>query len=122
MAGPKPPLPFPAPNALPAPARWSETLPIDALRLEPTRDWAAGFREVWTPGEESAWGQVERMLDEGLPYYPARRDRPDLLETSRLSSHLHFGEISPRQLWHAIDAQATRHVAPDGFGAASALL
>ena len=33
-------------------------------------------------------------------------DRPDLVGTSRLSPHLHFGEISPRQVWR--EAQASQ--------------
>ncbi|MDW8310720.1 MAG: FAD-binding domain-containing protein, partial [Verrucomicrobiales bacterium] len=36
------------------------------------------------------------------------RDRPDWSGTSRLSPHLHFGEISPRQVWHAVRAAAER--------------
>ena len=35
------------------------------------------------------------------PAMPAARDRPDRDGTSRLSPHLRFGEISPRQVWHA---------------------
>jgi deoxyribodipyrimidine photo-lyase len=33
--------------------------------------------------------------------YASRRDRPDQMGTSRLSAHLRFGEVSPRQVWHA---------------------
>lgn len=35
--------------------------------------------------------------------YAARRDLPSQEGTSRLSPHLHMGEISARQLWHALD-------------------
>src|SRR3546814_6159171 len=34
--------------------------------------------------------------------YKSRRDFPSLPATSRLSPHLHFGEISPRSIWHAL--------------------
>ena len=39
--------------------------------------------------------------------YAEHRNRPDLEGTSRLSPHLHFGEISPRQIW-AVAKQAAR--------------
>ena len=84
LAGPNPLLPFPAPDELRSPTRWPP-LPIDGLRLEPTRDWAGGLREAWTPGEAGAWEQLERAPDEVLAHYPATRDRPDLRGASRLS-------------------------------------
>ena len=42
--------------------------------------------------------------------YHNDRDRPDLVGTSRLSPHLHFGEISPAMCWHAALAEAGRNV------------
>ena len=33
------------------------------------------------------------------------RNRPDVAGSSRLSPHLHFGEISPRRLWHRVQTQ-----------------
>jgi deoxyribodipyrimidine photo-lyase len=48
---------------------------------------------------------LARFLGEALSGYPKNRDRPDLPGTSRLSPHLHFGEISPRQVWHAVSAR-----------------
>ena len=38
--------------------------------------------------------------------YGALRDLPGVTGTSRLSPHLHFGEISPRQCWHAANTFA----------------
>jgi deoxyribodipyrimidine photo-lyase len=83
-------------------------------------DWAAGLRQVWTPGEEGARAQLQYALDEVLRDYPERRDRPDVIGTSRLSPHLHCGEIGPRQIWHAVEAYAARHVQRGVFQAASA--
>jgi deoxyribodipyrimidine photo-lyase len=115
---PQPPLP--APEKLTAPSLWPESLPLEELCLEPTIDWAAGLRRVWTPGEEGARAQLQYALDEVLLDYPERRDRPDVIGTSRLSPHLHFGEIGPRQIWHAVEAYAARHVQRGVFQAASA--
>ena len=69
--------------------------------LLPSRpNWARGFEDVWQPGERGAMNRLESFLQEGLENYGSLRDRPDLPNVSRLSPHLHFGEISPRQIWH----------------------
>ncbi len=95
--------PQPAPAQIPAPARLPESDPLPSWRLLPTApDWAQGLRETWTPGEAAAEARFARFRDTALAGYAAARDRPDLPATSRLSPHLHFGEISLSRLWHAI--------------------
>lgn len=76
--------------------------------------WAAKLAKHWTPGEAAARAALERFLDERLEQYPAGRDMPAADFTSRLSPHLRFGEISPRQIWHAAQAvaQADHHAQP----------
>jgi deoxyribodipyrimidine photo-lyase len=78
-------------------------------------DWSGGLRASWTPGEAGAASRASAFLDEALNGYARDRDRPDLAATSRLSPHLHFGEISPRALWHAtrLRAEAQNAVARD---------
>jgi deoxyribodipyrimidine photo-lyase len=78
---------------------------LSSLRLEPTVDWAAGMRSAWQPGETGANAQLKRMLASRVEKYKQDRGRPDRAGTSRLSPHLHFGEISPRQVWHAIQSR-----------------
>jgi deoxyribodipyrimidine photo-lyase len=82
--------------------------------LPQSPDWAAGLREAWTPGEAGGWARWEAFADEGLTGYAAGRDRPDLPGTSRLSPHLHFGEISPRALWHAAAGRVDDERTPAG--------
>ena len=43
-------------------------------------------------------------MADALPHYANGRDLPAKPFTSRLSPHLHFGEISPRQVWVAAKA------------------
>lgn len=75
---------------------------LDDWQLLPTHpDWAAGLRDAWEPGEGGARRRLDGFLNDGLAGYRQLRDRPDLENVSRLSPHLHFGEISPRQLWAA---------------------
>jgi deoxyribodipyrimidine photo-lyase len=86
---------------LPAPAKWPHSLALSDLALEPTIDWAGGLRDSWQPGETGAQKQLERFRKDALEEYSSGRDRPGIVGTSRLSPHLHFGEISPAQIWHA---------------------
>lgn len=106
LARPEPEEPVPAPTRLPSPNRWPDTLAIEDLKLEPTIDWAEGLRETWSPGEEGAQAALDAFLEEGILRYNDNRDRPDKAGTSRLSPHLHFGELSPRRVWHAVRRRA----------------
>jgi deoxyribodipyrimidine photo-lyase len=72
-------------------------------RLLPTgANWAKDF--PWTPGEDAAHQALDRFIDR-VDNYRRDRDLPAEPGTSRLSPHLHWGEISPRQIWHAIRAR-----------------
>jgi len=92
----------PAPPTLPAPATWPHGDRLADWGLHPRNpDWSGGF-SIWTPGEDGANTALERFLQRGMADYAQARDRPDVEGTSRLSPHLHFGEIGPRQVWHAV--------------------
>jgi deoxyribodipyrimidine photo-lyase len=77
------------------------SLSLNELSLEPAIDWVKGFRSAWQPGEAGAQEAMDAFLDDTLENYPQQRDYPARTGTSRLSPHLHFGEISPRQVWAA---------------------
>ncbi|NDA68093.1 MAG: deoxyribodipyrimidine photo-lyase, partial [Verrucomicrobia bacterium] len=51
-----------------------------------------------------AQAALRRFCADAFSGYTENRNRPDLTGTSRLSPHLHFGELSPRQVWHALKA------------------
>ncbi|MFO1511726.1 MAG: deoxyribodipyrimidine photo-lyase [Verrucomicrobiota bacterium] len=108
LAKPDPAEPLPAPRQLVSPGVWPRSFALVALELEPKINWAAGMREAWQPGEAGAQVQLKRFLGTAFGNYSIDRNRPDLAGTSRLSPHLHFGEISPRQIWHAVAADARR--------------
>ena len=109
-----PPKSLPAPKALrPGPHVASDT--IEDWRLEPAHpDWAVGLRLSWTPGEASGQQRLNEFLGERVAGYASERDRPDRTGTSRLSPHLRFGEISPRQVWHAARFAASERPALSG--------
>jgi deoxyribodipyrimidine photo-lyase len=104
---------------LAAPAKWPRSLALEELELlqdakgpdenrgpidaatSPTRD----FSSYWQPGETGAATRLNEFLTAALDDYAAQRDFPARDGTSRLSPHLHFGEVSPRQIWAAIRAR-----------------
>ncbi len=94
-------LPHPAPGRVEL-AGYNEGESLADLKLLPEApNWAKGWERLWQPGEAGARQRLRKFLDQGLRGYGDLRDRPDLQKVSRLSPHLHFGEISPRQVWHA---------------------
>ena len=70
------------------------------LGLLPKIQWYRQMESHWTPGEDGARTRLHEFLEGGLSRYKEDRNRPDRDNVSRLSPHLHFGEISPREVWH----------------------
>jgi len=103
------PPPLPAPERLRPAAGAPAGVALDTLGLLPTPpvpDWAAEFPGHWTPGEVGAQARLAAFLEHGLAGYGARRNLPGVAwGTSGLSPHLHLGEISPLQVWHAARAK-----------------
>jgi deoxyribodipyrimidine photo-lyase len=91
-------------------------LDIQGLNLLPRIPWDLGFHPCWTPGEAGARRSLRRFLDEGLQGYAGERDVPARPSTSRLSPHLHFGEIGPRQILRALMEKTGQPPAADGRG------
>jgi len=100
------PAPLPAPRAMSSSPTHVKSLALEELGLLPRIRWDSGLAGTWKPGEASAHAQL-RALKEILPAYPDQRDRPAMNATSHLSPHLHFGEVSPSQVWHAIQEART---------------
>ena len=106
----EPPAPSPAPEDILAPAQRPESDGLDSWELRPTTpDWAAGLRETWQPGEDSAQTRIAAFAEDIVFSYREARDLPGVAGTSRLSPHLHFGEISPRQIWQSVVSSALTH-------------
>ncbi|MCK8485144.1 DNA photolyase family protein [Aliiroseovarius sp. S2029] len=80
------------------------SVPLGEFDLPPTvPNWAKGFEPLWQPGEEGAWARLDAFLEEGAQGYAKGRDFPAEPHTSRLSPYLQSGNISPRQIWAALD-------------------
>ena len=103
-----------APRTIDAP-RHGKSLDLDALGLLPKIPWDAAFGEAWTPGEAGAHKALNRFLKSAVGDYAERRDIPGERGTSRLSPHLHFGEVSPMQIVASLEA-ASHGSAKQGAG------
>jgi deoxyribodipyrimidine photo-lyase len=103
------PAPQNAPRKLEA-ARAPHSETLAAWNLRPAKpDWAGGLRATWDPGEDGARTRITVFGRKALAGYPRGRDVPGEVGTSMLSPHLHWGEISPVQAWHAAAHGAGGH-------------
>ena len=90
---------------LSAPHAWPGADALSDWHLLPTApDWAEGFAEQWSCGEDAALSTLDDFVDR-TSHYEADRNNPSIEGTSRLSPHLHWGEISPAQVWQALDGK-----------------
>ncbi|WP_336068324.1 deoxyribodipyrimidine photo-lyase [Nitratireductor rhodophyticola] len=80
---------------------------LEDWKLLPTKpDWATGLRETWEPGEAGARKRLAAFLDGAGAGYKARRDLMAEAGTSALSPHLAHGEITPFQIWQALEGDS----------------
>ena len=97
-----PPVPSPAPKQILPPKAWPASDRLEDWELLPTRpDWAGGLRTQWPPGETDAAQRLDEFADHARRY-DEERNLPSIEGSSRLSAHLHFGEVSPATVWHAV--------------------
>ncbi|MDH3303603.1 MAG: DNA photolyase family protein [Gammaproteobacteria bacterium] len=105
--------PLPAPHDFPI-YDTDAGLSLEELELLPTINWYSEMAELWKPGEAGALKRLKTFLSDGIDHYDEGRNRPDRQYVSRLSPHLHFGEISPNQAWFAVhERNSTRELTPD---------
>jgi deoxyribodipyrimidine photo-lyase len=95
----EPAAPLPAPRRISGPAKWPPSLRLNELNL--TSSPPPDISPVWQPGAAGAHAML-KLLGPKLGNYEEGRDVPGSDGTSRLSPHLHFGEISPREVWSAL--------------------
>lgn len=101
-----PPRPLPPPETIAAPSRWPASDTLDAWGLLPVApNWAAGFEAAWTPGEDGARQALKDFVPR-IAAYDHDRNFPARDGVSRLSPHLHFGEISPATVWYVCAGHA----------------
>jgi deoxyribodipyrimidine photo-lyase len=71
--------------------------------LLPTIHWDKAIAAHWQPGEAGAAKVLDRFLAEAVEAYDIGRNECAKPGSSSLSPHLHWGEISPWQVWAALN-------------------
>lgn len=104
--------PQPEPSLIAHP-RVLRSVPLDELKLLPQRRWETDLSRSWTPGEQGAWSRLHTFVRESLSGYSIQREQPALIGTSRLSPHLHFGEISSNAVAWTVQQSGLSAGAPD---------
>ncbi|PID33795.1 MAG: deoxyribodipyrimidine photolyase [Thiotrichales bacterium] len=83
--------------------KWPVSLALDQLNLLPQSSiprWDIAMMSHWKTGEDAAHDRLHDFLEDAVQNYKEQRDFPAIGGTSLLSPHLHFGEISPLQVFH----------------------
>jgi deoxyribodipyrimidine photo-lyase len=103
LQGPQPRMPLPKPEKL---TLLKDHKSKNTLNLLPNKNWYKKLELYWDIGEEAAQKKLRAFLNNSLSGYQENRNYPSKMSTSRLSPHLHFGEISANQVWHSTQARA----------------
>jgi deoxyribodipyrimidine photo-lyase len=102
FSAPPPTQPLPLPQKL-CGSHYVNEHDLHSLHFRPTTGtWPDQLARPWPVGEQAARAHLDNFIDDHLIAYKSARDRPDTSGTSRLSPYLHFGHISPRQIWHSL--------------------
>ncbi len=109
------PLPQAPLSGVHRPSPQTSSLPVSELGLSALAqsgvDWASSIRKDWTIGEQAAQERLAQFIKTHAEAYALQRNYPHQEGTSRLSPHLHFGELSPRQVWHALSRSLPSDIA-----------
>ncbi|MGK0270097.1 MAG: deoxyribodipyrimidine photo-lyase [Cocleimonas sp.] len=117
--------PLPIPVDFKAPKNWSSSIDLDELDLLPSTpipNWDEDMMSYWKVGESAAHDNFQAFLEDGVANYKERRDFPAIGGTSLLSPQLHFGEISPLQLFYIARDFETQNAQPENYSHPSPLV
>ncbi len=97
------------PQTLKPPSQWPTGFALTDLALLPRIRWDTEMVKTWQPGEQGAQRRLAEFVEHALTDYSIARNQPALDGVSRLSPHLHFGEISPRQIVSEVQRATADH-------------
>ena len=75
---------------------------LDQLDLLPKLPWGNKMISHWKVGEKFAHDDLSCFLNNGIKDYKEGRNFPAKKCVSKLSPRLHFGELSPNQVWYSV--------------------
>jgi deoxyribodipyrimidine photo-lyase len=96
--------PLPKPENLTLMKDHTNETTLNDLQLIPKHQWQNKIKDHWTFGESAAQNKLDNFLHNCLSGYKKGRDYPGGDQTSKLSVNLHFGEISPNQIWESVNS------------------
>jgi deoxyribodipyrimidine photo-lyase len=103
LASPAPKRPIPKPSSIDYANVQVSDLTIDELHLLPHKQWDKGMMSHWQVTEQAAAQRLQHFITTELSDYKDGRNFPAKAAVSRLSPYLHFGQISPQQIWYALE-------------------
>lgn len=101
----KPERPLSKPSKISSNKNRPKSLKLEELGLLPAINWDREFYKKWKPGEENAKKSALKFIKNEINSYDELRDFPNKDATSLLAAPLHFGEISPKQIWHYVNLE-----------------
>lgn len=98
------------------PTKWPHSETIEGLNLLPQINWDTGLADTWDPTVTAANKRLTHFVKKSLSNYQTDRDHPGIDGTSCLSAYLHFGQLSPNQVWHAVTlSEEAKHKGGETF-------
>ncbi|MEL7728244.1 deoxyribodipyrimidine photo-lyase [Citromicrobium bathyomarinum] len=93
---------LPAPETISQPSDLPASDDLSDWDLLPAKpNWATEMEKFWSVGEDAARERLDWWADH-VAEYEDGRNLPSEDQTSQMSPHLHWGEISPITIWHAL--------------------
>lgn len=99
--------PYSAPKNLMLMQDCKNKIQVQDFELIPEHHWHEKMKIQYAIGETEAKKKLVAFIKHDLLDYKQRRDYPAEEHTSKLSAHLHFGEISPYQIWDAVCSKSS---------------
>ena len=94
---------------IPSSSRSNHIDKIKSFLIPDKGKWSKKLEKIWIQGEAEAQIKLDGFLQNGINDYEEGRNRPDKLNTSRLSPHIHFGEISVARIASYLDLNDHNH-------------
>lgn len=73
------------------------------LKAKWNKNWQAKLLEYWNISTAGSNKLLKKFIDKHIEDYPKQRDYPAEPGTSKLSSYLHFGMMSPFRIWFDVE-------------------
>ena len=85
----------------------NHSLELSELSLIPSVRWDIPMHSFWNIGEAGAYKRLSDFINKGIQHYKEGRNFPSKPFVSRISPHIHFGELSPNQAWYLAKNQGS---------------